>query len=298
MVLSGKIGYMTLVRNLRNIIQDAPEVIDEACEMLVRPEAVRKSRLLPFRFVTARKELVKLQKARKTSEESKTLWEMLRDFLNPPQQVKLVKIEADAPVDKALKALDLATEIALSNVPRLEGRTLVVVDESGSMIWDERPIDIAALFTAVIVKANPGVDLMMFSGHARYVSVNLDCSLLSIQQQIASRAVAGGTNFHDIFDQADKAYDRIIILSDMQGWMPGKYASGGAPTKAFANYRRRTGGDPHVYSFDLQGHGTLMFPERNVYGLAGFSEKAFDVMALLEQDRDALVHEIESVQLV
>jgi hypothetical protein len=128
--------------------------------------------------------------------------------------------------------------------------------------------------------------------------VNLDCPLLSIQQQIASRAVAGGTNFHDIFDRADKVYDRIVILSDMQGWMPGSYATGGTPTEAFANYRRRTGGDPHVYSFDLQGYGSLMFPERNVYGLAGFSEKVFDVMALLEQDRDALVHEIESVQLV
>jgi 60 kDa SS-A/Ro ribonucleoprotein len=223
---------------------------------------------------------------------------MLRDFLNPPQQVQLVKIEPDAPVDKALKALDRATEIALSNVPRLEVRTLVVVDESGSMTWDERPIDIAALFAAVILKANPDADLMMFSGHARYVSVNMDCSLLSIQQQIALRAVAGGTNFHDVFDRADKVYGRIVILSDMQGWMPDKYASGGAPTKAFANYRKRTGGDPHVYSFDLQGYGTVMFPERNVYGLSGFSEKVFDIMALLEQDRDALVHEIESVQLV
>jgi 60 kDa SS-A/Ro ribonucleoprotein len=42
MVLSGKIGYMALVRNLRNIVQDAPEVIDEACEMLVRPEGCAK----------------------------------------------------------------------------------------------------------------------------------------------------------------------------------------------------------------------------------------------------------------
>ena len=40
-----------------------------------------------------------------------------------------------------------------------------------------------------------------------------------------------------------------------------------------------------------------MFPERNVYALAGFSEKVFDVMALLERDREALVHEIEAVKL-
>ena len=61
MVWSRKIGYMALVRNLRNIIQDAPEVVGEACEMLVKPELVRKSRLLPFRFLTARDELEKLK---------------------------------------------------------------------------------------------------------------------------------------------------------------------------------------------------------------------------------------------
>ena len=63
MVRSRKIGYMALVRNLRNIIQDAPEVVAEACEMLVQPELVRKSRLLPFRFVTARDELEKVEAA-------------------------------------------------------------------------------------------------------------------------------------------------------------------------------------------------------------------------------------------
>ncbi len=88
----------------------------------------------------------------------------------------------------------------------------------------------------------------------------------------------------------------------MQGWMAGGYSRrrssrGGAPTEAFAGYRKRTGADPQVFSFDLQGYGTLMFPERNVYALAGFSEKVFEVMALLERDREALVHEIEAVAL-
>ena len=75
----------------------------------------------------------------------------------------------------------------------------------------------------------------------------------------------------------------------MQGWMTGGNRVGGSPTKAFAQYRERTGADPRVYSFDLQGYGTLMFPERNVYVLAGFSEKVFDVMALLERDRESRV---------
>ena len=191
-----------------------------------------------------------------------------------------------------LKTLNKAADLALANVPRLEGRTLVVVDESGSMTWGKRPIEIASLFAAVMLKTNPGAELMMFSNDARYVYVNTDDTLLTIQRQIEGRANAGGTNFNSVFDRAERAYDRIVILSDMQGWM-----AGGAPTKAFAGYRERTDADPHVYSFDLQGYGTLMFPERNVYALAGISEKVFDVMALLERDREALVHEIEAVRL-
>ena len=64
MVRTRKIGYMALVRNPRNIIEDAPEVVYEACVMLLQPELVRKSRLLPFRFVTARNELEKLAQER------------------------------------------------------------------------------------------------------------------------------------------------------------------------------------------------------------------------------------------
>ena len=137
----------------------------------------------------------------------------------------------------------------------------------------------------------------MFASEARYVTVNTGDELLTLQKRIMGRATMGGTNFNAIFDRANKAYDRIVILSDMQGWMADRNDGGGSPTKAFARYRSRVDADPKVYSFDLQGYGTLMFPERNVYALAGFSEKVFDVMALLEQDREALVHEIEAVKL-
>lgn len=70
-----------------------------------------------------------------------------------------------------------------------------------------------------------------------------------------------------------------------------------APTASFVEYKHRTSADPFIYSFDLAGLGTLQFPERKVFCLAGFSEKTLDGMAMLEKDKDALIHEIESVQL-
>ena len=68
------------------------------------------------------------------------------------------------------------------------------------------------------------------------------------------------------------------------------------PIETFNAYKRRTGANPIIYSFDLTGYGSMQFPERNVYLLAGFSEKVFDIMKLLESDKEALVDTIESVE--
>lgn len=37
--------------------------------------------------------------------------------------------------------------------------------------------------------------------------------------------------------------------------------------------------------------------EYNVYALAGFSDKIFDVMKMFDVDKKALVHEIEKIEL-
>ena len=78
----------------------------------------------------------------------------------------------------------------------------------------------------------------------------------------------------------------------MQGWIG--YT---APTKTFATFKAKTKSNPHVYSFDLNGYGTLQFPEYQVYCIAGFSDRVFDIIKLLEQDRHALIKKIEEIEL-
>src|ERR1700677_136700 len=48
-----KLGYFALLRNLRNILQTAPGLAKDAIAMLVDEKLIRKSLVLPFRFVTA-----------------------------------------------------------------------------------------------------------------------------------------------------------------------------------------------------------------------------------------------------
>lgn len=252
-----KIGYFALLRNLRNIAEQAPELIPAACELLTDRRLIEKSLVLPFRFTTAM------------------------------EAVQTADIADKRPI---LKALNRAVDLATANVPVLPGKTLVVLDDSGSMMG--KPIQIGSLFAAVLFRSNDA-DLMRFSDSASYVRQNPDNPVMTIAEYLVKNARASGTNFNAIFETAKRKYDRIVILSDMQGWM-----GGGAPTKTFATYKARTGADPFIYSFDLQGYGSLQFPEQKVFTLAGFSEKVFDLMAMLERDPAALVKEIEQVELV
>jgi hypothetical protein len=188
-----------------------------------------------------------------------------------------------------IKAISDAAEISLDNVPKLLGKNLIAIDVSGSM--SGRPSTIAKMFGSVLYKQT-NADLLVFDGRARYVSLNPADSILSLMDKIP---FSGGlTNFNSIFETANGAYDRIIILSDMQAWVNNGWSSN-VPTQSFAAYKRRTGADPIIYSFDLQGHGSMQFPERRVFCLAGFSDKIFDVMALLESDPKALLTKINEV---
>lgn len=257
---SKQIGYFALLRNLRNIMEQAPDVLDEALVMLVDPDAIRRSLVLPFRYMAAANEIAKMPAAR-----------------------------------RVLEAIDTAVGIACENVPQFDGRTLVVVDGSGSMTaaMSGRSkmlvADVAALFGSVLYRRNDA-DLMLFSGDAQYAQV-MPGSVLGLTQGIRGAMAGGVTNFPAIFDSATQPYDRVVILSDMQGWMGHV-----APTGAFERYVQRVGKRPKVYSFDLAGLGTLQFPEPGVYCVAGFSEKVFDLMATLEGDRDGLVEQIEAVE--
>jgi hypothetical protein len=256
LIAGRKIGYFALLRNLRNVLTLAPEAAGAAIAMLTDETLIRKSLVLPFRFLTA---LEALQSA------------------NLPG------------AGRVLGALSDAVDKSLANVPRFAGKTLIALDGSGSMMG--RPIKIGALFAATLAKSNDA-DVMLFSDTAKYVALNNRDSTLTLAQVLEGQCAAAGTNFHAIFDAAKRAYARIIILSDMQGWIGGH-----APGQSFAKYRGKFAADPRVFSFDLQGYGTLQFPERHVYCLAGFSDKTMEALQYLDSDPKALIKMIEAVEL-
>lgn len=255
LVKEKKIGYFALLKNLRNIEEQAPELIPEAAEMLQDEKLIRKSLVLPFRFLTAYGEVS----------------------------------------DRRMKsAISKAIDISCANVPKFDGKTLIAIDDSGSM--NGQPSKIAGLFGSIMYKAMDA-DILMFSDRAQQFTPNPDDSTLTIAESMPYHG--GGTNFSLIFKAIlpkPPHYDRIFILSDMQSWMETNSWYGGQSVKeSFHGYQKINPG-VKLYSFDLAGHGDMQFPEQNVFTAAGWSEKVFDVIKQLESG-NSLVDQIKQVEI-
>lgn len=244
-----KLGYFALLRNLRNIAQQAPASLDLALEQLKDPTRIGKSRVLPFRYHTAYSELI----GQGIPRERDILW-----------------------------SIDEAADMALANVTKFDGDTLIALDTSGSM--QGRPIQIGAMFAAVLARTNKA-DLLTFSDRFTWNQVER-MGVLPMSRSITN--LGGGTNFNCVFVAAKRKYDRIIILSDGEAWM-GPNAS----QSSLKEYRNQYDANPQIWFFDLSNQsGTMQFPEGNTRVIAGFSEKVFELMPLIEKDPNALVKRV------
>jgi hypothetical protein len=197
---------------------------------------------------------------------------------------------------KMLSAISKALDLSLKNVPILKGKTAVILDESGSM--SGKPWQIGTLFAAMLMKTND-CDLITFATNARYQNVNTNDSISTIVKNMECNG--GGTNMASAIQLLNKKYDRIIILSDMQTWLETEYdystKASVKPTFILNKYILKYGIAPVVYSWDLEHSGTMQFPEKDVICLAGFSDRVFDIIRLMEEDKDALINKIQAIPI-
>lgn len=304
-----------LLRNLRNIVLNAPDSIDEAIRQLTTPETIYKSRLLPFRFLSAYIEIDNL-KTTSVVEKSAIIFE---------DEIKTRKVnttELAAIKAKLLPAIEKAIELSCANIPELEGRTAVLIDHSGSMRGDgggsslvsvlskTTVVDIADVFAAMMISKQPNVYVGLFGDKLLPFKVNRDEGILQTTRRMFAegRSCGGATEqgvytfFREII-RDKKAIDNIIVFSDMvigerNSWY-GLHGSGdhsGSFQKLFADFRKMY---PHtkVISVDIhQTSGTTVFNKNlNVTQVAGWSEKIFDVISSGTAGYKAIIEEIEKI---
>lgn len=275
------IGYLALIRNLKNILTDATDsdLISSACALLANPEFIKRSLVFPYQIDLAMEYiLTEVSSSHKGRQE-------------------------------VMIALNKAYELSIPNMSEmgLYGRTAVVIDTSGSMTSKIRlngkngyhsALEKGALIAATFAKGL-NADVYQFSDSCSKVNVNTLDTVNTIKNQIISQKIGGGTSFNVIFAELMKGgkYDRVFVVSDMQGAdsIMSKNSGYYGLTNKYSDYVNQYG-QPYIYAIDMCGYGTTMFKNNNkVFQLFGYSAEMFELAKRMEIDPKAIIKEIEAI---
>lgn len=278
LIASGKVGYMALLRNLRNIVK-AKAQLEPVLARLSDPEQVKRSRQLPFRFYSA-----------------------YRTLLNE-----------NLMTDEIRDALEKALCASVANMELIPGNTLIAVDVSGSMRnpisakSEVRSCDIAALMGAIASRMCQKATVCYFD-YAGAWSVNGRCGYRieqyekdeSILEVCAKSSFAGGGTDMSLpmhyalanTPTATKSFDRVIYFSDNEC-----NCSRGTVQSLADQYRRRFNKNFWVHAVDLQGYGTQQFYGDKFNLIAGWSDSVLPFVMLAERGVGTLVDIIAAYEI-
>ena len=271
LIEENRLGYMAMLRNLRNIIKSGASNLNKVYEYLTDEERVLKNKQLPFRYYSA---------------------------------YKTLKNEGIG-TSKIYDALETAIKISTKNIDRLTGKTLIAADVSGSMNFPiSRKSDLTCAEVAVLMLsiANYICEETITKTFDNYLYT---CNLATQNGIIANansiKVNGGGTDItlplRYLLDR--KIFvDRIIILSDNEINREYSYNTGYSRSSTcqalVEEYKKRINPDVWVHAIDMQGYGTQQFKGKNVNIIAGWSERVFDFISSVEQGMDSLIDKISS----
>lgn len=238
-------GYMALMRNLRNFTEAgiSPMAAELVARTLTSPEAVAKSRQLPLRFLSA-------------------------------YNAAAGNLRWAYPLQKAL-------DLSLSNVPWFGGKTLILIDTSGSMNdgfskdgtlkrWDA-----ATLFGLAVAKRCDNPTVVSYSTASRRFPFDKHVSLLPQVEAFRRDYFYGnGTATQATVAQWHHGHNRIIILTDEQ-----------ANYHGYGDVCRGVPSSTMVVTFNLAGYrfGHAAGGSDRRVTIGGLTDQAFKLLPILEQ---------------
>lgn len=264
---SNKLGYMALLRNLKNILNANVSTghIQKIANKLSNESEVLKSKQLPFRFLSAYRELE------------------MND--NPYTNILMT-------------ALDDAVTISVKNLEGFDGNTLVACDVSGSMEHNVSPsskiqyYDIGLLLGHLLqIKSNKTITGIF--GEKWQIKHFSKKTVLPVEQKLGN-VVGHSTNGYLVLEYMIKnkiLVDKICIFTDCQMYdsVDGVYTPfNKTEPKSFAKnwvMYKQMNPTAKLYIFDLAGLGQVPvnINEHDVYTISGWSDKIFAMLNSLEK---------------
>lgn len=321
---------MNLLRNLRNILLYAPDKVTEACEQLTIKDKIMNSRLLPFRFATAYSEIEKMSYYTEISSTKSSI-----QFEDEKSSSLCSENEFRRNKEMVLNAIEKALEISCLNIPKLEGNVAILVDDSGSMRGDAGGSSrvsafsktstsmIAHLFASMVKYRQDNVYLGLFGDKLINVPVKRNMRLLDYTKWTFEKGgECGGATETGIYDfirqvvKEKKKIDNVIVFSDCQiGSIHTKGYYGGYSEftawyghnssdrgkhfhELFKEFRKINPNANFIVVNLRQSGSTSVFDKsQRILNIAGWSDKIFDVITSQCKGWDAMIKEIESIEI-
>lgn len=319
---------MNLLRNLRNILLYAPDKVDEACEQLSTKDKIINSRLLPFRFATAYAEIEKMKYENESSSSKSSI-----QFEDEKASSLCTEDKFVSNKEKILDAIEKALEISCLNIPKLEGNVAILVDDSGSMRGDNGGSSrvsafskvntsmIAHLFASMVMYRQDNVYVGLFGDRLIDVPVKRDMRLLDYTKWHYNEGEkCGGGTEAGIYDflrkvvKEKKKIDNVIVFSDCQigdayskhsyydeftAWYGTSSSDRGEHFHELFKEFRKVNPNANFIVVNLRQSGSTSVFDRSqrILNIAGWSDKIFDVITSQCKGWDAVIKEIEAIEI-
>lgn len=253
-----------LLKNLRNFDENgiSSEAADRVSRILSDGERVRKARVFPYEFLLAYRA---------------------------------------APSLRWGHVLEQGLAGSLELVPRLHGKTLILVDRSPSMFPGHSfstpnkgsitLADQAALFGASLATKAENATLVEFGGESRRVNVPRGASVL----RVVDSFTPNGINYTDIpravKENFTSGYNRVVIITDEQS-RPGHFR---VPSRNWSSRYEEIKVDDlipknvPVYVWNMAGYSASILETggTNRHCFGGLSDASFGLIQLLENGKNA-----------
>ena len=268
LIESGKLGYMAMLRNLRNFLlfDISRDKIKDVADRLSDEYEVYRSKQFPFRFLSAYKELKPIANGKTTI---------------------------------LLDALEKAVLASAQNIDGFDenSRVLIACDVSGSM---RSPIsrnssvenyDVGLVLAMLLKHRCENVVSGLFGDTWKVVNLPSSGILSNVDALYAQAGSVGySTNGFKVVEYLrtnNIIMDKVMMFTDCQMW--NSYGTGQTIRKEWDEYKK-IALNAKLYLFDLAGYGAvpLDIVREDVYLIAGWSDRIFEILTAIENGSSAI----------
>lgn len=308
LILSDKMGYMAMLRNLRNFLKEdiSPAALDKALNRLSDPAQVRRSKQLPFRFLSAYRMLAGGPISRYDN-----VWNSVRG------RSEGTDVSDGVFTPLVLEALEKAVLTSIENISMFgeEDEVLIAADVSGSM---QRPVseksviqnyDIGALLAMLAKSRCKSSVVGMFGDIWKPLDDMPTENVLRATNELHAREgeVGYSTNGWRVIEWAISRakmgvpFNKVMIFTDCQMWdstgVRGSRTGRGRINKLWRDYKHIVP-NARLYLFNLIPYGQtpIDLKDGDVHLISGWSDKVFEVMDNIERGGEVL-DQIKEIRL-